>query len=531
MLEVEFPRLVDTFSKYEERIASGYTPHFFVGVGMETKPYLVAKGINKSFGPTRALSNVDITINRGEVRGLIGENGSGKSTFSSIVAGAQKRDSGTFSLEGEEYNPKHMIDAQNHGISMIVQEMGTIGNISVAANIFTGRLEEFTSFGVVDFKKINQKANEILKDIGADDIAADTLCGRLNFEDRKIVEIARAMSANPEMLIVDETTTALAHKGRTILYRLIERMRKENKVVLFISHDLDELMEVCTSITVLRDGVVIETDDKEHMTIPRMRSLMVGRELEGNYFRTDYEHNYSKDVVLKAENITYGSLEKFSIELHKGEILGLGGLSACGMHELGKVLFGAVKPLTGEVPKEGIEIKSTVDAVKNKIAYVSKERDKEGIILNASIKENTVLPSLALLSGKMGYISKKKENELADRQKDEMRVKCRNVDQRCSELSGGNKQKVVFAKWLAKECDVFILDCPTRGIDVGVKASMYQLIDKLKKEGKGIIMISEELPELIGMSDRMVLLKDGKISAQIMRDKSVTEQTVIEHII
>ena len=498
---------------------------------MSDTPFLSAHKICKSFGPTRALVDVDVTVRRGEIRGLIGENGSGKSTFSSIVAGAQRADSGTFELEGKPYDPKHMVDAQNHGISMIVQEMGTIGTISVASNIFIGRLEEYTKLGVVDFKTLNKKANEILADIGASDIKADTLTMRLNFEDRKIVEIARAMVCNPQLLIVDETTTALAHKGRTILYRLIKRMHDENKAVLFISHDLEELVEVCNTITVLRDGHIIDTLDKDHMQIPLMRNLMVGRELTGAYFREDYDGSYSDEVILKAEHITYGMLEDFNMELHKGEILGIGGLSACGMHELGKVLFGANKTLTGKVTKGDVVIDGTVTEVKNKIAYVSKERDKEGIILNASIRENIVVPSYNELSKKMGLISRKDELKMANEEAKAMSIKCRNVDQRVSELSGGNKQKVVFAKWLAKDCDVFILDCPTRGIDVGVKAAMYQLIYDLKKQGKAIIMISEELPELIGMSDRMMLMKDGKISAYVSRDKSVTEQTIIEHII
>ncbi len=498
---------------------------------MTDLPFLSAHKICKSFGPTKALVDVDVTVRRGEIRGLIGENGSGKSTFSSIVAGAQKADSGTFELEGKPYDPKHMVDAQNHGISMIVQEMGTIGTISVASNIFIGRLEEYTKFGVVDFKTLNKKANEILASIGASDIKAETLTGRLNFEDRKIVEIARAMVCNPQLLIVDETTTALAHKGRAILYKLIKRMHDENKAVLFISHDLEELVKVCNTITVLRDGHIIDTLDEQNMSIPLMRNLMVGRELVGSYFREDYDGSFSDEVVLKAEHITYGLLEDFNMELHKGEILGIGGLSACGMHELGKVLFGAFKTLTGKVSKDGVVIDSTVTAVKNKIAYVSKERDKEGIILNASIRENIVVPSFQELSGKFGIIKTKDEEELAIKEAEEMRIKCRNVNQRVSELSGGNKQKVVFSKWLAKDCDVFILDCPTRGIDVGVKASMYQLIYSLKKQGKSIVMISEELPELIGMSDRMMFMKNGKVSAYVNRDKSVTEQTVIEHII
>lgn len=498
---------------------------------MPDTPFLSARGVNKSFGPTHALVNVDVTVRRGEVRGLIGENGSGKSTFSSIVSGAQKADSGTFEIEGVPYEPKNMVDAQKHGISMIVQEMGTIGTISVASNIFVGRLEEFSKHGVVDFAAMNRKADEILSSIGAGDIKSDTLTGRLNFEDRKIVEIARAMVCSPDLLIIDETTTALAHKGRTILYALIERMHRENKAVLFISHDLEELCRVCNTITVLRDGHIIDTLDRDRMEIPLMRNLMVGRELSGAYFRDDWDSGCGKEVVLRAEHITYGILEDFSMDLHRGEILGIGGLSSCGMHELGKVLFGVAKTLTGKVTRNGKEIRNTVEAVRNGIAYVSKERDKEGIIINASIRENIILPSLDSLEKKFGLITYSSEKELAEKGRTDLSIKCRGVDQRVSELSGGNKQKVVFAKWLQRDCDVYILDCPTRGIDVGVKASMYQLIYSLKKAGKGVIMISEELPELIGMSDRMILIKDGRISGEIMRDRSVTEQTVIGHII
>lgn len=515
-------------------MSSGIDHCSLIEVNMkEAQVFLSAKKICKAFGPTRALVDVDIEISRGEVHGLIGENGSGKSTFSSIAAGAQPKDSGDFYINGEPYSPKNMTDAQNHGVSMIVQEMGTIPTISVASNIFAGRLEEFTKFGIVNFKEINRRANEILQQIGAGDIKAETMTYRLNFEDRKIVEIARAMVCDPQLLIVDETTTALAHKGRTILYRLIEKMKEENKCVIFISHDLDELMSVCNVVTVLRDGHIIDTLFGEDISLQKMRKLMVGRDISDNYFRPDYDGSYSDEVVLEAKNVTYGIVEKLDLQLHKGEILGLGGLSACGMHELGYLFFGIAKTLTGKVVNRitGKEITSPIVATANKMAYISKERDKEGIILNATIRDNISVPSFDMLSGPMGYISTRSENELAQKQIQVMSIKCRNSKQRVSELSGGNKQKVVFAKWLARDCDIFILDCPTRGIDIGVKASMYQLIYELKKQGKSVIMISEELPELIGMSDRIVLMKDGKITKEIARSKDVTEQTVIDYII
>lgn len=500
---------------------------------MEKKLLLSAENVCKSFGSTRALIDVDVKICAGEIRGLIGENGSGKSTFSSIVSGAQKADSGTFELKGQYYMPMNMVDAQNHGISMIVQEMGTIGRISVAENIFAGRLEEYAKFGIVNMKEIYKKSIAILEDIGVTDIDVEARTATLNFEDRKIVEIARAMVSNPDILIVDETTTALAQKGRKILYKLIKKMHEQNKAVLFISHDLDELMQVCNSITILRDGVIIDTLDKNEMNIETMRTLMVGRELTGDYFRGDFDGNHGDEVLLEMKRVTYGQLENLDIKLYKGEILGIGGLSCCGMHEIGRLMFGIEKPLTGEVVLQSSKIKvaNPVVAVANNMAYVSKDRDREAIILNASIGENLEIPSYKRLSSSLGLIKNKDEDALCKEQIETMKIKCRNAKQNCKELSGGNKQKVVFAKWLAKESDIYILDCPTRGIDVGVKSDMYKLIMKLKKQGKGIVLISEELLELIGMSDRILLFKNGQLTGELDRGKDISEQTVLPYII
>jgi ribose transport system ATP-binding protein len=416
---------------------------------------------------------------------------------------------------------------------MIIQEMGSIGGISVAANIFTGRLEEHSKLGFVNFKEVNDLANKILKDIGVTDIDAEKMTYLLNFEDRKIVEIARTMVANPDLLIIDETTTALAHKGREILYKLIKRFREANKAILFISHDLKELMEVCDTITVLRDGQVIDTLGKDQINEEKMRFLMVGRELAGSYFRADSTFSYSDEVVLEAKQITFGPLENFDLELHKGEILGIAGLSACGMHELGRVLFGIEKSITGKVilKKKNVLVNSPGVAIKNKMAYVSKERDREALILNASIQENVVLASLGQLGNAFGLITNRAEKELTRQQIEALHIKCHNEKQNCSELSGGNKQKVVFSKWLAKKSDILILDCPTRGIDVGVKAAMYKLMEELKASGKSILMISEELVELLGMSDRILVIKDGTLQAEFYRSKDLREEQIINYLI
>lgn len=500
---------------------------------MEKELLLSAEKISKAFGQTRALIDVDINVYRGEIRGLIGENGSGKSTFASIVAGSQSQDSGKLKLAGKDYKPKNMVDAQNHGISMIIQEAGTIPGITVAANIFAGRMEEYTRCGFVKFKEICRRADEILKDIGANDIRAEMMIGELNFEDRKIVEIARAMVSKPDLLIIDETTTALAQKGRRILYALIERFHREKKSVLFISHDLEELMRICDAITVLRDGKVVDTLEKDEISIDKMRMLMVGRELTGSYYRADFDGSCGREVVLEARQITTNVLENFDLELHKGEILGIGGLADCGMHELGRILFGIDRPITGKVvlKRNNVSIDNPITAIKNKMAYVSKDRDREAIILNASIKDNIAIPSLRFLGRALGFIPKRAEKKLAREQIKTMQIKCRDEEQMCASLSGGNKQKVVFAKWLALNSDIMILDCPTRGIDVGVKAAMYQLMTDLKKQGKSIIMISEELLELIGMSDRIIAIKDGKLQAILERSPDLSENQIIRHII
>lgn len=495
---------------------------------------LSCTGVCKNFGATRALIDVDFELRRSEVCGLIGENGSGKSTLTSIFAGVQPQTSGDLFCKGEPYKPGNMVNAQKHGVAMIVQEAATLPSIDVASNIFIGNYDAFSKGGRLSMKKMHQEADKILKEIGVDDINGNMPLSELNFEDRKIVEIARAMYLKPDVLIIDESTTALAQKGRQLMYRLIDKMRKENKGVIFISHDLEELEEVCNKITCLRDGVMVGHLTGGDITPSKMRPLMVGRELTGNYYRDDWDGSSSDEVVLDVRHITSadGYVKNFSIQLHKGEILGFGGLAGCGMHEVGRMMFGLDEAITGEVVHvpSNTKICGIQDAIKQNIGYISKDRDQESIILNSSIQSNTVMASLKKLK-KGFFISPKDEKKLSDEQIKAMRTKCISGKQFCNQLSGGNKQKVAFSKWLAAGSEVFIMDCPTRGIDIGVKAAMYQMIYQFKKEGKAIIMISEELPELIGMSDRMIIMKDGMIAGEIARDEQVTDTQLIEYMV
>lgn len=501
---------------------------------MEKDILLSCKGICKNFGPTRALVDVDFELRQGQVCGLIGENGSGKSTLTSIFAGVQVANSGEMFSGSEVYKPANMVQAQRAGVAMVVQEAGTLPGVNVAANVFVGNLERFGKKGFVDTKEMNREANRILSEIGAGELRAEMDISELNFEDRKIVEIARAMYLQPKVLIVDETTTALAGKGRNIIYKLIQKMKEENKAVIFISHDLDELVGVCNTITVLRDGHVAAKLDGTDIAADKMRRHMVGRELMGDYYRSDYDGSSSEEVVLDVQQITSdnGYIRNLSLQLHQGEILGIGGLADSGMHELGRMLFGLDRSITGRVlhTPSGKEIRKPITGIQNRIGYVSKDRDQESIILNASIRENIVIPTLDKIK-KGVVVFAGEERKLAAKEVAEMSIKCVSDIQLCSELSGGNKQKVAFAKWLGADCDIFILDCPTRGIDIGVKAAMYKMIYEFKEKGKSVIMISEELMELIGMSDRMLIMKDGGIVAELERSRDITESQIIEYMI
>lgn len=499
---------------------------------MSTEVILKAENICKNFGLTKALDNVSINIEKGKVIGLIGENGSGKSTLASIISGVYHPTSGNMEFQGKPYKPSDILEAHRNGISMIAQEMGTLPGIRVADNIFLGKEQMFSKYGIVNRKMMYHEAKKALEKIGITDIDPADFTSKFSLEDRKLIEVVRAVYSDPVIFIVDETTTALSQRGRNIIYKLMKEFRDSNKTVLFISHDLDEIMQVCDKLIVLRDGVLIKELEKEEFEEEKIKELMVGRKLTENYYRNDYDGSFDDEVVLKADNIyVKNALEGVSLELHKGEILGIGGLTDCGMHELGKVLFGIHKPLYGSVTLgNGKEISSVKQAIKNRIGYTSKNRDQESLILNASILDNTVLPSLSKIS-KGGLIFRRMEKQFTDRQVKNLRIKCREITQDVRDLSGGNKQKVVFGKWLGNESEIFILDCPTRGIDIGVKAYMYQLMYRLKKEGKSIIMISEELPELIGMSDRIMILSKGRHRKTFERSEDLSESLIIKEML
>ena len=493
---------------------------------------LQVKNLCKNFGITKAVQNVSFNVNKGEVHALIGENGSGKSTLTNMLTGIYSIGSGQFILDGKEIHPKNQVEANNEGVSIIVQELGTLSGLTVAENIFLGHEDQFVHFGIKNTNAMNKKATELLKKYGFDRIKAADMIDHYNFEDRKLVEIVKATYFDPKIVVIDETTTALSQEGREELYKHMERIKRSGNTVIFISHDLPEILDKSDTITILRDGVYIDTVKSKDVTEDDLKKLMVGREVTGDYYRADYGEKVSDEVVLSAKNVTVkGQIENLNLDLHKGEILGIGGLSECGMHEVGKALFGASYFRQGSVTLgDGTPINSIPDAIKHSIAYASKDRDNESLVINDTIGDNICLPSLEDLKTH-GFLRAKTMNEFANKFAKQMSTKMTGVDQFVSALSGGNKQKVVLARWVGKDSDLIILDSPTRGIDVKVKADIYAMMNDMRKRGKSIIMISEEIMELLGMADRILIMKDGKINGEFLRSPDLKDTDLIDNMI
>ena len=499
---------------------------------MEKKALLVADKIDKKFDITHAVDNVSLTIAAGEIRGLIGENGSGKSTFSQMLCGIYTIGGGTFTLDGKELHVKNQVEANNEGVAIIVQEMGTLSGLTVAENIFLGHEEPFMHSGIKNTAAMNREAQRLLNEYGFGRINAAAMIDQYNFEDRKLIEIVKATYFKPKILVVDETTTALSQNGRYELYKIMDSVRADGRSVIFISHDLGEVLEHTDTITILRDGEYIDTVNAKDVTEDDLKRLMVGREIGSAYYRTDYGTPVSDEVVLTIKNVTVPKqIYDISFDLHKGEILGFGGLSECGMHEVGKAIFGASWDREGSVTlADGTAIDSIPTAINHSIAYASKNRDVESIILNESIRNNIVLPSIDDLADHK-LLNGRKLTKFAEKHAADMQTKMASVHQFVSDLSGGNKQKVVLARWLGKDSDILVLDSPTRGIDVKVKQAIYALMEQLKEQGKSIIMISEEIPELLGMSDRIFIMKNGKINGEFFRSKELDENDLIAKMV
>lgn len=494
---------------------------------------LEIRGLSKRFGPTLANSNINFTLAKGEVRGLIGENGSGKSTLLSQIAGLYSRDSGEMFVDGVAYDPHSPLDANAHRISMVMQELGVVGNLSAGVNVFLGRTDLFAKYGIVNLKKMKKAAQEQFEKWNLTMPPLDRMTDGMMIESRKMIELARALSVDPDIILLDEVTQSLSLNNRRKLYDLIKKFKELGRSVIVITHDIEEMIEITDSITVLRDGEVVGEVKSAETTPDEIRNMMVGREVSGDYYRADMKPDYGDEVVMEVRELTVPhEITDVSFDVHAGEILGFCGLSDSGIHSVGKAVYGLSRATKGSVKLRGaggdVEIKTPTQALKNNMGYVPKDRDNEALLIHASIRDNFALPSLTELEGAAGVLNPVKVNRLSAEMTEKYSVKCTGIFQPMDALSGGNKQKVNFGRWLAKEnLRLVILDCPTRGVDVGVKAYIYALMKQAKKAGIAMILISDELTEVLGMADRLFVMKDGVVTKEIRRDEDFTEQSVI----
>lgn len=474
---------------------------------------LSMKKIDKSFPGVHALNCVDFEVNSGEVHALMGENGAGKSTLMKVLTGIYKKDSGTIIYEGNEVEFVSPKEAQEAGIVIVHQELNMMGHLTVAQNIYIGR--EFMKGKLIDDDKMNKEAKKLFQRLNID-IDPNEKIDNLTIGKQQMCEIAKAISHNAKVIVFDEPTAALTDSEIRELFTIIQDLRKKGIGIVYISHRMDEIKIITDRVTVMRDGAYVGTLITEDCTKDDIINMMVGRVI---YEEPKIKSSVPLDapVVLKVENLNAGKMVKdVSFNLHKGEILGFSGLMGAGRTETVRALFGADPKDSGNIYVNGekVEIKSPMEAVSHGIGYLSEDRKRYGIVVQKTVAENSTMASLEnFMSGI--FINKKKEKKIAEKYVEQLRTKTPDVEQMVVNLSGGNQQKVVIAKWLARDCDILIFDEPTRGIDVGAKNEIYQLINELVAEGKSIIMISSEITEIMRMSDRIIVMCEGKKTGEI----------------
>lgn len=506
--------------------------------------------LDKRFGPTHANRKISFSIACGEIRGLAGENGSGKSTLLSQIAGIQQSDGGSIEMNGRPYHPKSPLDANRAGIAIVVQELGLVGDLPSGINVFLGKTGRFSKWGVVNLKAIFDEANSVLDRWDLPQLPFHRNPDDMNVESRKMVELARALAVDPQILILDEVTQALSHDNRKRLYELIRKFKALGRSVVMISHDLEELVAETDSISILRDGELIATERSVDLSVDALKTKMVGRELQSRLYRSDEVASHGDEVVMSFRNVsTDEGITDVSFDLHKGEILCFCGLSDSGIHAVGRAAYGLGRVTAGEVTMgnvaagevkmgaagagataEGapIRITSARQASRLGIGYVPKDRDAEALMMNASIRENFTLPSLPELRGGLGFLAPKRLRQMAEKARETFNVKCVNVEQPMSGLSGGNKQKVNLGRWLLRDLRVLVVSCPTRGVDVGVKAYLYECLKQAKNRGIGMILVTDELTEAIGMCDSILIMKNGRVAGRLARSAALREEDIIE---
>ena len=474
---------------------------------------LTMKGIDKSFPGVHALDHVDLEIRKGEVLALMGENGAGKSTLMKVLTGIYKKDSGTITYEGKEVEFKNTKEAQDAGVVIVHQELNMLGHLTVAQNLFIGR--EFMNGVKIDDKKMNEEAKKLFDKLNVDIDPTETM-SNLTVGKQQMCEIAKAVSFDAKVIIFDEPSAALTETEIEAMFEIIRDLKKRDIAMVYISHRMDEIKVITDRVTVMRDGTYVGTIITKDSTKEDIINMMVGRVI---YEDPKTQSMVAPDapVVLEVKNLNAGKMvQDVSFKLHKGEILGFSGLMGAGRTETARALFGADPVDSGEIYINGekVTINSPRDAVRAGIGYLSEDRKRYGCVVQKTVAENTTMATMKnFMNGLL--INKKKEAEVAQQYVEALATKTPSVEQLVVNLSGGNQQKVVIAKWLTRDCDILIFDEPTRGIDVGAKNEIYKLMNKLASEGKSIIMISSEMTEILRMSDRIVVMCEGKKTGEI----------------
>ena len=482
---------------------------------MNQKPvFFEMRGISKSFPGVKALDKVGFSVSEGEVRALVGENGAGKSTLMKILNGNYKKDEGQILIDGQEVNITNPQVADALGITIIFQELNLVDDLSIAENIFAGRLAK--KGRLVNWKNLNKQAKEMLLRIGFD-VDPKTIVGTLTVAEKQMVEIAKALSRNSRIILMDEPSATLTKKELDALFQIIRDLKAQGVAVIYISHRMEEIFEICETVTVMRDGQIIGTRNVAEVTSDELVEMMVGRELDSAFPKRNVTIG---EEVLRVENLCRKDRRQdVSFSLHEGEVLGIAGLVGAGRTEIMRAVFGVdyINKMKVYVRGKKARIRTPAAAKKYGIAFLTENRKLEGLTLDFSVKSNIVSANLGSIR-KGGITNRKAENKLADEYIEKTRIKTPTREQKVGNLSGGNQQKVVVSKWLNSNPDILIMDEPTRGIDVGAKREIYEIINDLVAQGKAVVLISSELPEVLGMSDRVLVMKDDAIVAELTGD-------------
>ncbi len=477
--------------------------------------------VTKSFPGVKALDDVAFNLKGGEVLALLGENGAGKSTLMKILSGVYTKEEGSIKIFGKTIEDMDTRKAQELGIAIIHQELNMCSHLTVAQNIFLGR-EEVKS-GILANGKMNQKAKVLLNSLNIE-IDPETIVGDLAVSKQQMVEIAKALSTNARVLIMDEPTSALTSKEIDELFKIIHKLKKEGRGIVYISHRLEELEHIVDRVTILRDGQYITSMNYNETTLQEIISCMVGREIKEKFPRVVCERG---EKILEIRNLNAGRMVKdINLEVYAGEIVGMAGLMGAGRTETTRAIFGVDPKDCGEILLNGkaVEINKPMDAIREGIVLVPEDRKKDGLCTKLSIRDNIALPNLDMICNKFGVVNRKKERRMSYKAQEDLKIKLPNIEVNAGSLSGGNQQKVVIGKWLARNSKVVIFDEPTRGIDVAAKVEIYHLMNELKQAGIGVLFVSSEMPEILGISDRILIMCDGKITGELGINEATQDQ-------